>query len=91
MWDYDRLARKWDTHHTQALCTDYNQSLAATIELSLVSGPLYPNTPRALFCTFPRPASPTSSTYPVGCLSSTLVELIELTMSATTEVLHLVR
>ena len=25
------------THHTQALCTDYNQSLAATIELSLAS------------------------------------------------------
>ena len=37
MWDYDRLAREWDTHHTQALCTDYNQSLAATIELSLAS------------------------------------------------------
>ena len=37
MWDYDRLAREWNTHHTQALCTDYNQSLAATIELSLAS------------------------------------------------------
>ena len=32
-----------------------------------VSGPLYPNTPSVLFCTFPRPASPTSSTYLVGC------------------------
>ena len=56
-----------------------------------VSGPLYPNAPSVLFCTFPRPASPTSSTYLVGYLSSTLVELIELTMSATTEVLRLVR
>jgi tetratricopeptide (TPR) repeat protein len=37
MWDYDQLAREWETHHTQALCTDYNQSLAATIELSLAS------------------------------------------------------
>ena len=27
----------------------------------IVSGPLYPNTPCALFCAFPRPASPTSS------------------------------
>ena len=37
MWDYDRLAREWDTHHTQVLQTDYNESLAATIELSLAS------------------------------------------------------
>ena len=34
-----------------------------------LSGPLHPNAPSVLFCTFPRPASPTSSTYPVGCLS----------------------
>ena len=34
-----------------------------------LSGPLYPNALHALFCAFPRPASPTSSTYLVGCLS----------------------
>jgi len=37
MWDYSRLAREWDTHRTQALRTDYNESLGATIELSLAS------------------------------------------------------
>jgi len=37
MWDYDRLAREWDTHRTQVLQTDYDESLAATIELSLAS------------------------------------------------------
>ena len=37
MWDYNRLAREWDAHRTQALRTDYNESLAATIELSLAS------------------------------------------------------
>jgi tetratricopeptide (TPR) repeat protein len=35
MWDHDRLAQEWDTHRTQVLQTDYNKSLAATIELSL--------------------------------------------------------
>ena len=37
MWDYDRLSREWDTHRVQVLRTDYNMSLAATIELSLSS------------------------------------------------------
>ena len=37
MWDYNRLAREWDTHCVQVLQTDYDESLAATIELSLVS------------------------------------------------------
>ena len=37
MWDYDRLAREWDARRTQVLRTDYNESLAATIELSLTS------------------------------------------------------
>jgi tetratricopeptide (TPR) repeat protein len=37
MWDYDQLAREWDARRTQALRTDYNESLAATIELSLNS------------------------------------------------------
>ena len=36
-----------------------------------LSGPLHPNAPSVLLCTFPRPASPTSSTYPVGCPSPT--------------------
>ena len=37
MWDYDRLAREWDTHRVQILQTDHDESLAATIELSLDS------------------------------------------------------
>ena len=37
MWDYDRMAQEWDTHRVQVLRTDYNESLAATIELSLAS------------------------------------------------------
>ena len=37
VWDYDRLAKEWDTHRTQILRTEYNESLAATIELSLAS------------------------------------------------------
>ena len=36
-WDYDRLAQEWETQRAQVLQTDYNQSLAATIELSLAS------------------------------------------------------
>ena len=37
MWDYDRLAKEWKVHHGQVLRTDYNESLAATVELSLAS------------------------------------------------------
>ena len=37
MWDYNRLAKRWDVHRAQVLRTDYNESLAATIELSLAS------------------------------------------------------
>ena len=37
MWDYDRLAQEWDTQRVQVLRTDYNESMAATIELSLAS------------------------------------------------------
>jgi tetratricopeptide (TPR) repeat protein len=37
MWDYDRLFREWDARRTQVLRTDYNEDLAATIELSLTS------------------------------------------------------
>jgi tetratricopeptide (TPR) repeat protein len=36
-WDYSRLAKEWDTKRAQVLQTDYNKSLAATIELSLTS------------------------------------------------------
>ena len=36
-WDYDHLTEKWDTHRSWVLQTDQNESLAATIELSLAS------------------------------------------------------
>ena len=36
-WDYDRLAKEWDTNHTEILQTDHNKSLAAAIEASLAS------------------------------------------------------
>ena len=36
-WDFDRLANEWDLQRAQVLQTDYNESLAATIELSLAS------------------------------------------------------
>jgi tetratricopeptide (TPR) repeat protein len=36
-WNRDRLVQEWDTHRTQVLRTDYNESLAATVELSLAS------------------------------------------------------
>jgi tetratricopeptide (TPR) repeat protein len=36
-WDYGRLVKEWDVHRAQVLQTDYNESLAATIELSLSS------------------------------------------------------
>ena len=36
-WDYDRLAKEWDTHRAQVLRTDRNESLAATIEVTLNS------------------------------------------------------
>ena len=37
MWNYHRLAKEWDGKRAQVLQTDYNGSLAATIELSLAS------------------------------------------------------
>ena len=36
-WDHNRLAKEWDAQRAQILQTDYNDSLAATIELSLSS------------------------------------------------------
>ena len=37
MWDHDRLAREWDAGRAQVLRTNFDESLAATIELSLTS------------------------------------------------------
>jgi tetratricopeptide (TPR) repeat protein len=37
MWDYARIVKEWDVHRARVLRTDYNESLAATIELSLDS------------------------------------------------------
>ena len=37
VWDHDRLAKEWDIHRAKVLRTDHNESLAATIELSLAS------------------------------------------------------
>jgi tetratricopeptide (TPR) repeat protein len=37
MWDYDRLAKEWDVRRGKVLRTDYDESLASTIELSLAS------------------------------------------------------
>ena len=36
-WDNDRLAKEWEQHRTVVLQTKHNESLAATIELSLAS------------------------------------------------------
>ena len=36
-WDHDQLAKEWDAQRAQVPRTDYNESLAATIELSLAS------------------------------------------------------
>ena len=35
VWNYNRLAKEWDKHRAQVLRTNYNESLAATIELSI--------------------------------------------------------
>jgi tetratricopeptide (TPR) repeat protein len=37
VWDHDQLAKEWDAQRAQVLQTDYNESLTATIELSLSS------------------------------------------------------
>ena len=37
MWDHDRLAKEWGAQRIMVLQTDHNESLAATIELSLTS------------------------------------------------------
>jgi len=36
-WDTDRLSREWESRRTDILRTEYNESLATTIELSLAS------------------------------------------------------
>ena len=40
-WSHDRLAQEWDARHAQILRTDYDESLAATMELSLTSPTFY--------------------------------------------------
>ncbi|KAF9791095.1 hypothetical protein BJ322DRAFT_425387 [Thelephora terrestris] len=37
MWNHDRLTREWDARRAQVLRTNFTESLAATIELSLTS------------------------------------------------------
>src|ERR1700753_256001 len=37
MWNYNDLSMEWDAHRAQVLQTERNESLAATIELSLTS------------------------------------------------------
>jgi len=37
MWDYSELVQEWEMRRAQVLRNDYNESLAATIELSLAS------------------------------------------------------
>ena len=37
MWDYGRVSEEWETQRAQVLRTGHNESLAATIELSLSS------------------------------------------------------
>jgi len=39
-WDMDQLTKEWEIQRTDVLCTHYNKSLAATIELSL-SSPMF--------------------------------------------------
>jgi tetratricopeptide (TPR) repeat protein len=46
-WDYDRLAKEWDAQRAQVLQTVYNESLAATIELSLTSPTFHSLDPNA--------------------------------------------
>ena len=36
-WDHDRLAQEWDAQRARVLQTNFNESLTATIELSLTS------------------------------------------------------
>ena len=68
MWDYDRLAKEWETQRTQVLRRDHNESLATTIELTLASQTFRKLTPS------PSPKSPKS----VG--SSTFRKLIPSTL-----------
>jgi hypothetical protein len=46
-WDYDRLAQEWEAKRAQVLQTDCNESLAATIELSLSSPTFHKLCPNA--------------------------------------------
>ena len=46
-WDHDRLAQEWDIQRARILQTAYNESLAATIELSLASPTFHSLDPNA--------------------------------------------
>ena len=46
-WDHDRLAKEWDTQRARVLQSVYNESLAATIELSLASPTFHSLDPNA--------------------------------------------
>ena len=46
-WGYNRLAKEWDIQRAQVLQTDYNESLAATMELSLASPTFHSLGPKA--------------------------------------------
>ena len=47
VWDYNQLAQEWDAHRTQVLRTDYDENLAATIDLSLASSTFHKLGPNA--------------------------------------------
>ena len=65
---FDKSCRLCDLTEAQVGRNQFAMDVAVD---RLVSGPLYPNALSVLFCTFPRPASPTSSAYPIGCPSPT--------------------
>ena len=46
-WDHNRLANEWDVRRAQVLQTNYNESLAVTVELSLSSPTFFSLDPNA--------------------------------------------
>jgi tetratricopeptide (TPR) repeat protein len=72
MWGYDQVAKEWETQRAQVLRTEHNESLAAAIELSLVSQTFHKLTPSP---------SPSPSKSPHGrAVSSTFHQLIPSSM-----------
>ena len=47
VWDYDQLVQKWEARRTQVLRTNYNKSLAETIDLSFASPMFHELSPNA--------------------------------------------